>query len=506
MGSEGRPRKRMTVSELERKTVTTAEPIPIPSAQNRYQFMRTDQDCLKAALVSLLGVPYDEAPDWPVERESRDLMAWVRCARALGLELRFHEPCPPRCTHEACDLPVRSGRWVVTLFGVGPDRLSHSVVMNGDQLEHDPLPLDDPDYEECRRIVGELLATFQRSEPSQFDRLSPETFDAFLGGVSVRRSEDVVSQSPSDSYRYSDGSLVSRRGGVNKRLLTTDDLATTPPPLNRQVFTANGTWTKPTPPSGAAAYTEVVVELIGGGGGGGSGRKGAAASERYGGGGGGGGSYSRTVYPLAALGATEAVVVGAGGSGGAAVAVDSTNGNNGADGAESSFGSGATLVVASPGKAGARGTNTSAAGGVLQFHNALIGGQDGGAGSNGTGLAPTGAAGYTRGGGGAGGINAADAVGNGAAAGGVGPLSVAAGAAGTGGAAGGNGGAVPTNTLGGGGGGGGGGASSTANAGAGGNAGTYGSGGGGGGASLNAVGNSGAGGNGANGIVIVTTR
>lgn len=94
------------------------------------------------------------------------------------------------------------------------------------------------------------------------------------------------------------------------------------------VFTANGTWTKPT---GAVS---VDVLAIGSGAGGGSGRRGAAATVRCGGGGGGaGGVTMRAGIPAVNLGATVSVVVSAGGAGGAAVATDDTNGAAGSVGA-----------------------------------------------------------------------------------------------------------------------------------------------------------------------------
>lgn len=79
--------------------------------------------------------------------------------------------------------------------------------------------------------------------------------------------------------------------------------ASTVKAADRQVFTANGTWTKPT---GFGAKAMVFVELWGGGGAGGGGL--------YGAGGGGGGAYVSGWFPLSALAATEAVVVGAGGT------------------------------------------------------------------------------------------------------------------------------------------------------------------------------------------------
>jgi hypothetical protein len=89
---------------------------------------------------------------------------------------------------------------------------------------------------------------------------------------------------------------------------------------NRQVFTANGTWTKPT---GFGANAVVLIEAWGGGGAG-------ASSSTYAGGG-GGGAYSYRWILLSSLPATVSVTVGAGGT---------TGVNNGAanNGGNSTFG------------------------------------------------------------------------------------------------------------------------------------------------------------------------
>jgi hypothetical protein len=80
-------------------------------------------------------------------------------------------------------------------------------------------------------------------------------------------------------------------------------------PGNIQTFTSNGTWTKP------AEAKWVVAEVWGGGGGGGAAGASATTGASSIGGGGGGGGYSRKLYLASALGATEAVVVGAAGLG-----------------------------------------------------------------------------------------------------------------------------------------------------------------------------------------------
>jgi hypothetical protein len=270
--------------------------------------------------------------------------------------------------------------------------------------------------------------------------------------------------------------------------------------VNVQVFTANGTWTRPA----GALYARAL--LVGAGGGGGSGRRGAAGSVRTGGGGGAAGSVVLRDFFLLPN-ATEAVVVGAAGAGGAAVSANSTNGNNGGAGEASTF-----MGWRAHGGAGGSGgvTGTSINGGAATVSNmeanAITQISGGGAGSNNVGSngddlgmeRPTG-------GGGGGGMES----GNVARAGGNGgrQRQVAlnyfgtAIAGGAGGAAAGNGvaGAAGVNYFGLGGGGGG---SAGGDGGAGGN---YGGGGGGGGSGIDTTTASGAGGAGAGGLVVVVT-
>lgn len=113
------------------------------------------------------------------------------------------------------------------------------------------------------------------------------------------------------------------------------------------VFTANGTYTKP------AGLVGVRVVSIGSGGGGGSGRRGATGTAASGGGGGGGGGVSEGFIAAGALGATVAVTVPAGGAAGAAQTTNSTDGNPGTAGAAASFG---TLLCAGGGAGGLGGT------------------------------------------------------------------------------------------------------------------------------------------------------
>jgi hypothetical protein len=89
-------------------------------------------------------------------------------------------------------------------------------------------------------------------------------------------------------------------------------LVTLARPIDMQVFTSSGTWTKP---QGAVLVRAI---LIGGGGGGASGYRGAEGTLRPGGGGGAPGGRIDVLIPADDLDSTEAVTVGAAGAGGAA--------------------------------------------------------------------------------------------------------------------------------------------------------------------------------------------
>ena len=121
-----------------------------------------------------------------------------------------------------------------------------------------------------------------------------------------------------------------------------------------QIFTANGTWTKP-------SYVSLAyVEVTGGGAGGGGGRGVAVSNIRSGSGGGGGGNRLTSLFQISDLAGTVSVTVGAtanGGAGGISAANPgaSTAGNN------SSFGT--LLYGYGGGTAGQAGSATGSAGG-----------------------------------------------------------------------------------------------------------------------------------------------
>lgn len=273
--------------------------------------------------------------------------------------------------------------------------------------------------------------------------------------------------------------------------------------LNVQVFTANGTWTKP---DGA---TEVRVACIGGGGSGASGQVGDTTVNRYGGSGASGGAYAEITLPSAACGATETVTVGATqsavGAAKTAAAGAAANGNSGNSGNFSQFGAGPLLRANGGYNGKADGTSMSSPLGAVTANGAGGGSGACAAGAAGGAGSPCGLLGPGSGGAG-GGVDTANAF----KAGGTGSTGslatvAVAGGAGTGGASSGAAGVSGTartgaNAVGSGdGGGGGAGLGGTGADGA-----VPGGGGGGGGAGSSAV-NSGAGGQGARGEVRVYT-
>jgi len=269
-----------------------------------------------------------------------------------------------------------------------------------------------------------------------------------------------------------------------------------------KVFTASGTWTKP---SGAKM---VHYLLVGGGGGGGGGRRSNSTTAAYGGGGGAGGGVSVGWLNADFLGATESVTIGAGGSGGSARTASDTNGTDGTVGNATSF---TAYLEARGGVQGSGGSTTAGTrGGSTAARGAFYGGtQDSSAGGGAGSPETTGGTGENRmsmpsGGGGGAGKSAAGAYGTGGASAAIGlsgtgsrtGISATANAAGTAGTGfsyyglGGSGGS-PNSTTG------------AANKG--GDGGSYGGGGGGGSGSLNAAGGDNSGGAGANGVAIITT-
>lgn len=137
-----------------------------------------------------------------------------------------------------------------------------------------------------------------------------------------------------------------------------------------QVFTSDGTWTKP-----SGGQTRAKVIIIGAGGGPGSGKRGASGAARGGGGPGGPGGYVELDIPLSALSATQGAAVGTAGTAGAGVTANDTDGNAGTSGEESTFAG----YSAGGGTGGAGGTTSNGAAGSAGsgLHAAASGGAGG---------------------------------------------------------------------------------------------------------------------------------
>lgn len=284
---------------------------------------------------------------------------------------------------------------------------------------------------------------FYRNSGGLFTRLPIGSTDNYLrvsGGLPAWTATSTIFPSQTgkaNTFLSSDG--------TNIRWASTTAVA------DYQVFTSNGTWTKP---SGVSTYAVTTVECWGGGGGGGTGSGGNNS------GGGGGGAYVKRMFLTSALGTTETVTI-------AAAVGAGTAGNN------STFGSWLTAYGGGQGQNNS-GTNYygGSGGGALSAGVGSAGSGNGGAPGGGLGGNPGGSVdGY--GGGGSGntaGANGGDSAfgggGGGGATSGNGGRSVFGGGGGSGGSgtpgtsvfggAGGQGGASPTaGTAPGGGGGGG---------------------------------------------------
>jgi hypothetical protein len=275
--------------------------------------------------------------------------------------------------------------------------------------------------------------------------------------------------------------------------------------VDARIYTADDTWTNPSPSTPKRVY----VRLIGGGGGGGSGRKGVPDTVRTAGAGGGAGAVVEFWTLTTELSGSETVTVGAGGTGAAAVTANNTNGSAGSNGGNTIFAG----VTATRGAGGGGGSTSQALGGAatasgssigIVAQNTLVGGNSSASGANGS---QGGTAIYCvpTGGGGGGGVTIGNTAGSGGVGGQMGNAALGIINGGTSGTAGGTAGGNGTATRGSGTGGGGGGGNTSGNGGDGGDGGGFGSGGGGGGAAVNDVGNSGKGGDGKPGYVLIIT-
>jgi len=181
-------------------------------------------------------------------------------------------------------------------------------------------------------------------------KISANSLSVSVGnGVVINTSSILVTNTSAPIYNTAINSTSISATRIFLNGIEYDSIAPTTPMVDYQVFTANGSWTKP---SWATANDIVTVQMWGGGG---SGMVNAAGSSFPGVGCGGGGACA--IYTILANQCNSVcdVVVGPGGNSVALNVVGNPGGN-------SSFNAGGGLILYAYGGGAASGTNTAVAG------------------------------------------------------------------------------------------------------------------------------------------------
>lgn len=215
-------------------------------------------------------------------------------------------------------------------------------------------------------ITNTLAALAAGNQPlSKIDQNFSDIVSIINGNLDVVNVPSLAGKEPVLGNPASDGYLLSSTvGGVRSWIapLTGQD-------LNMQVFTGNGTWTKP------SGVSKVLVMLWGGGGGGGGGGTGKTGC------GGGGGAFGFGVYTVTG---NVTVTIGSAGAGGST----SNSGSNGGQSQVSGGGLPSTLTCGG-GEGGDHFAGTGGNGGSpgSGWLAKITGGHGGGVAANGAGYA-----------------------------------------------------------------------------------------------------------------------
>jgi hypothetical protein len=214
---------------------------------------------------------------------------------------------------------------------------------------------------------GLTSAQVQSLTTAQLNAISVSAGTGLTGGgvLSASSTLSIAALSPDPTGTYGSTSQIPSLT-VNNLGQVTAASSLAMPSTSVQVFTSDGTWTKP---DGAKA---VIFDVVAGGGGGGAGGKAASGTAIFGGGGGGGGGYTSLTYAAADLAdASYAVVVGAGGTGGIFSPTTSAT----AGGISTITGGTQGIIVrASGGGAGGVGTTTTGSSGTAGTYTTNNGG------------------------------------------------------------------------------------------------------------------------------------